>query len=969
MNRRVFYKGRKMKKTTAFLTLLACMIAVSAQNALGTVILTPQVRIVVHPNEPQPVHRAVGDLQRDIQKVLGQSPVVVNSLSDVPSGSSAIVVVGTAWSTSELPVATDITGTEAHAVYVARAGDTPHIILHGSDMRGTIYAIYTFSQNCLGVPPLWLWASWSPQTKTQIGLPDDYNLRFGPPDVRWRAWFPNDQRQLAPWRARNQDNYTAYAETMLRLKLNVLDTGVFLNSSFSSLYQLIGEVEMAQRFGLAVTGTHNAPLGALPSIDRWNNYWTRIRQINPPPVRSIYDKASLISYWKYHIEAVRHHNIEVVWPIGFRGGSDAAFWEGDNFEDPGTDELRAQVIEDMLHEQILLLKSETGLPNPPMRVTLYNEMSNFVAAGLLDLPAEPSLIYNFTAARRDHYPPPDLLNFDFDTNQLAGYYFNYQFTSTGSHIVQAEGPRKMEQNLRAVDAKSKTGVEFSVVNAGNIREHVMELSANAEMMWNFDTYDSSQFLMDFSTLYFGQQHAAAIARLCSDYYAAYWQQMPPVLPGFERQFIFQDLRLHRAMQALTNELKKTTPNLNPFATGDWFRIDPAYHGVATQVEAVTVGLRQSLSRLIPLTRRADEIYAALPPSTRTFFNDNFRVQAYFLRHASEVVYYLAEAVVAQHQALPSRRARAIRLAAQAAQKMEDILSEAEHDRFVGWYNPLRHAEISSVFNLRERRDAIIELLVGLKVSIFKEDFEQGIRDGWYKTPDHESFSVEVGNDAAADSIIQHPDHLLKGFHYVAWEAERYDNLIVGNSSKSEWSVVQNSSGSSGLYADSVNYFGGGYLYASEKAYNPEGSNYAVFTITFTRAGEYTLFMRAAAFDGGNLVANADSLYVSPHVSGYLISNASPTEVISGSGFQAESGTTGLTDRWVWYRINKKIRVTADDLAAGGQYSFVLKIGAREGGCSMDAIAMVATSDFGTLTAFDLDTVFKPILPVPFPKIG
>ncbi len=678
----------------------------------GAVVIEPPVRIVVDAGEAAPIHRAVDDLVRDIEKVLGQSPMVVGSLADVPEGITPLVVVGPAWSHSGPALAEDITGLEAHGVYVAPGNTGPHVVMHGSDMRGTIYAIYTFSEHCLGIPPLWFWASWQPETKDHIELPADFDLRFDPPQVRWRAWFPNDQRQLTPWRNRSQKNYDAYAETMLRLKLNILDVDSLGATAFSEPYQLLGTTDMAKRYGLALTTTHIAPLGARMTETRWNNYWTRVRNVDPPPDRSIYDVESLRDFWSYNIQTAQHHDLEMVWTIAWRGTRDRAFWEEGIFEDPGTDELRAQVIQDMLNEQIQLLRDLTGQNDPAMRVTLYHEKSDFVAAGLLELPQEPSLIYNFVAARRDHYPPPDLLGFDFTSDQLTGYYFNYQFNSTGSHVVQAEGPRKMEQNYRIVDAQSPTGMEFSVVNAGNVREHVMELAANAEMLWDFDAYDSSQFLREFAAVYFGQDYAERIARFTEDFYAGYWQQKPGVLDDFERQFIFQDLRLHRAMRILIPELKKSNPSLNAFWEGDWFRIDMEAHGVDTQTEAVAVGLRQSLHRLIPLTREADAIYNALPASRRTFFNDNFRVQAYFLRHATEVVYYLAEALIAQSTQLPDRRARGIRLAAQSAEKMEAVLSDAEHGIFEGWYEPLRDPDISSVFQLRQRRDEIQQLLEG-----------------------------------------------------------------------------------------------------------------------------------------------------------------------------------------------------------------------------------------------------------------
>ncbi len=675
-----------------------------------TEILKPPVHIVVDPNEAAPIHRAVDDLTRDIEKVLGQSPTVVDSLADVPESFTALVVVGPAWHDSGLAIAEDITGNEAHGVYVAQGDTGPHVVMHGSDMRGTIYAIYTFSEHCLGIPPLWFWASWQPEKKEQIELPANFDLRFDPPQVRWRAWFPNDQRQLSPWLRQSQENEDALAEAMLRLKMNMIDVLSFVDANYSELYDLSRYGDMAKRFGLALTCTHTAPLGAHPSQTRWDRYWTRIRDVDAPPERSIYDVESLKEYWTYYIEAGIHHDLEIVWPIAFRGGGDLGFWQGDNYEDPGSDEDRAQVIQDMLNEQVALLKSVTEQDEPPMRVTLYNEKSDFVAEGLLELPDEQSLIYNFVAARRDHYPPPDLLQFDFDPEQLVGYYFNYQFTSTGSHIVQAEGPRKMEQNFRTVDDESPTGVEVAVVNAGNIREHVMELAAHAEMMWDFEAYDSSQFLREFSETYFGSNYAERIARFTEEYYASYWQQKPGVLEDFERQFIFQDLRLHRAMRILIPELKKDDPSLDAFWGDDWFRIDLEAHDVQTETEAVALGMRQSLRRLIPLTREADVIYNALPASRGTFFNDNFRVQAYFLRHATEVVYYLAEALIAEVNQLPGRRARNIRLAAQSGEAMEAILADAEHGIFEGWYEPLRDPDISSNFRIRQRRDELQELL-------------------------------------------------------------------------------------------------------------------------------------------------------------------------------------------------------------------------------------------------------------------
>ncbi len=701
-------RSRRIRvRLPAFLTVPALVVFLTACAAAAALEIRPGVTIAVDPGEPPPVHRAVDDLRRDLEKVFGMSsPIVSPDDWLVTDDSPTLVVAGPESRWPGLALSDAVEGWESHAVYVREKDGTPHVVLHGGDMRGTIYAIYTFSEEVLGIPPLWLWASWEPESRETIEVPRDFDRHFDPPHVRWRAWFPMGQTQLTPWRNRSREKHDAYAETMLRLKLNCLDMLSFLHGGFTHEYRLHPNAEMAKRYGLAVTATHTAPLGAHPDPNRWRRYWERIRGFDEAPARSIHDKNSLFEYWKYHIEAARHHDLEVIWPIAFRGAGDVAFWERDNFEDPGTDELRAEVIEEMLREQVALLKSVTGDNNPAMRITLYNEKSDFLARGLLELPREPGLIYNFVAARRDHFPPPDLLTFEFPEDQLTGYYFNYQFVSTGSFLAQGESPWKMERNFRTVDSLSPTGLTLSVVNAGNIREHVMELAANAAMMWDFDAYESDEFLRAFCALYFGAEAAGGIAELYRDFYDAYWRQREPDLDGFPRQYLFQDLRLHRAMRILVPKLKEREADLNPFWSGDWFRIDPAAQGAETEVEALVRGMRQSIDKLKRVNAEADAWLERLPEPRRTFFNDNLRVQARFLQHASEVVHHLGRAMIdlAKDRDIGSEVERADR----AVVRMIDVLSETEHGIFAGWYEPRTH------FHLHERREEIAELLASTR---------------------------------------------------------------------------------------------------------------------------------------------------------------------------------------------------------------------------------------------------------------
>ena len=621
--------------------------------------LSPGVPIIVAAGESEPVRRAVRDLQRDLKNVLGaESPVA----AEAPAG-AAIVIAGRSPGL----------GREAHAVF-ARDGK---VVLQGADVRGTIYAIYTFSERYLGVPPLWFWSSWKPTHKDNIDVPQS-GVRFASPYVRWRAWFPNDEDLLSPWRARSQENYEAFLETMLRLKMNTLEGEMMDRGSFDHPYQAGRQFRLARDRGLAVTGHHMRIFGS--NYDHWDLYWRKIRKQDPPKL-TIANTAALEDFWRYHIETGMREKLEMIWLLGFRSNRDAPFWQ--LFPDsPASDPDRARVIQDMMTREVALLKRVTGDPAPVMRVTLYNENSDFFAQGWLRPPDEPSLIWAFVAARRDHFPAPDIRNYHNDARRPIGYYLNFQFTSSGAHLASAEGPWKMERNFRMVNATSVRPLEFSVVNAGNIREFLLELSADARMMWDFAGYRTDDFLRDFCAQYFGQDRAARIAALYRDFYQSYWTQKRPDLPDFERQYVFQDMRFARAMEQILPLIPKGR-NLDPLnelkmdKNGGYFRIMPADNGTSTQIDAILKGTGSSIAKLKALV-------TALPPDQNEFLNDNLRVPATFMLHLNEALHAVAQAM----SAMPDRGRASEELdsAARALAALRATLREAEHDRFTGWYD-------------------------------------------------------------------------------------------------------------------------------------------------------------------------------------------------------------------------------------------------------------------------------------------
>lgn len=686
-----------MKTPSWFLLAVLCAPLVAAPAAVH---LAPGVPLLVPAGTPDSVRFAVADLQRDLQKVFGTVSPIVADAADL-HGRSALVILGAGGGAPGLHNA-QIAGREAHGIHVRELGGAAHVVLEGADPRGTIYAIYSFADEFLGVPPLWYWADWVPAHRDAIDVPGDTERLFPSAYVRWRAWFNNDTDFLTPWRARSPANDHAVYETALRLKYNTYEVGSVANLSANApRFATSRDAAGAHARGFVITHHHVAPLGS--TLGNWNAFWRREgREVPPLSVRNI---GNLKSFWRYHVETAQRAGFEVVWTLVFRGSRDIPFWE--TFQDAPVETAdRARVINEMLQAQAALVKEVTGDPAPNMRTTFYNEGTTLLAAGLLHPPAEPTLMWNFVAARRDHFPPEDLRRLKAPPDRLIAYYLNFQFTSTGSHLAPAEGPWKMAANYRIVDGTGAQPLAFTVVNAGNNREHLTELSANAAMMWRFKEFDADTFLQRFCARYFGAAQAADLARLYRDYYLAYWPQKQPDIPGFDRQYIFQDMRYARAAEMLLKDMAANVNRSNPLeghplddpskGSVGYFRVE-LQPGDSNQIDALLRGTAESGRKFAAVVARAN----ALLPSTgsgRIFFNDNLVVRAKIMMALNTLLH---EATLA-YQAHGARKVRRqhLQAAITAADAVKAAFDETRHGAFGEWY------ESDQKFGLKTLRAAL-----------------------------------------------------------------------------------------------------------------------------------------------------------------------------------------------------------------------------------------------------------------------
>lgn len=632
------------------------------------------VKIIQAQTDAEPVKRAVTDLIRDFEKVLGAIPEI--NYAVVAGKKSVQIIVVNEETLNELNIdkskLKNLDGYESHRVYVD--ANENRIYLHGKDLRGTIYAIYSFSEHILGVPPLWYYTSWVPKKMKTIEVSGEYDYFEKSPQVKYRAWFPNDTDLFSPWIKISKSNDDSLLEALLRLKLNCLEHGATVGyPNIMTEY-----AKKINAFGIIITSHHTIPLNN--SLKGWFKYWERIRK-QPAPKLLLSNEKDLIDFWRYNITTVHKSNIENLWLIGFRGDGDEPFWAA--FEDAPKSEMeRAEVINHMLNIQYNLIKEITKNPQPNVRLTYYDELSDFLAKGYLKPPMGENIIWTYVAGRRDHYPYDDLVQFNPANKVKMGYYMNFQFTSTGSHLVQGEGPWKMEFNYRYVNSKSP--LYFSVVNVGNIREFLLSMSANAQMMWNMEKYNTNKFMIDFSKMYFGETHANEIADLYKEFFYSYWQQKKPDFQGMERQYIFHDMRYARAINQITKIFFNFKPN--PLSDIGFERVKGRSFRIENndnQVDAILEGMQKTAPKFEAVAQKCTLLKAKLPKDKQLFFNDNLCVPAYFMSDLSQCLYHFVYAY--KNQQVASVCITNLEQSLKFMKKAKASLYETQHGVFYNWY--------------------------------------------------------------------------------------------------------------------------------------------------------------------------------------------------------------------------------------------------------------------------------------------
>lgn len=429
----------------------------AAQSQAKPIAINASITIVESAQEPGPVHRSTEDLRQDFAKVFGREPKLVSSLSD--AGPVTILIA----QNQNVPAGVDCaaaSGTEAFAFSIAADSGKRVVCLTGTDMRGTIFAIYEFSQRILGVDPMYLWTDKQPAKRTSIALPSDFARTYPTPVFKYRGFFTNDEDLLSGWTRPAKGDQTGISlkawdmvfETTMRLKGNMVVPGTWI-------FPDDAQVHAATERGLIVNQHHAIPLGV--NVARW--------PANVPYNYSTHPEI-LKRAWTNAVNLYKPDE-EILWSVGLRGLSDSSYASLDESV-RNNDPLLGQRISESIADQMKIVRAKYS--NAQFVTDLWQEGARLMQEGYLKIPPEVALVWADTGYgdMQDGGKVGPGQGMYFHVAMMNGH-ANQLSEMISVKIIQSEIGRYINAGATS----------YFLVNTSDVRPYVMTTRAVMEMAW------------------------------------------------------------------------------------------------------------------------------------------------------------------------------------------------------------------------------------------------------------------------------------------------------------------------------------------------------------------------------------------------------------------------------------------------------------------------------------------------------
>ncbi len=533
--------------------------------------------IVVDPADAAVVRHAVDDLVEDIRTVTAQQA----SVAAAPAGRTAILV-GTLGHSELIDklVATrkvDVSRLSgAWESFVVASVDRPlpgvekALVVIGSDRRGTAFGVYEVAQ-AMGVSPWAWWADVTPGHRDKLFVAPGVH-RFGPPSVRYRGVFVNDEDWgLYPWAAKTFDpergdigpkTYRRIFTLLLRLKANTLWPA--MHHTTAPFNSDPANAKLAEEYGI-VMGSSHAEAMLRNNVGEWKDAPDRFNYAtNPEGVKAYWEERAKIN-----------GPYESLWTVGMRGIHDTGM------VGPKTMQDKVALLDRIITDQREILKRNVSpdVTKVPQIFVPYKEVLEIYRAGV-KVPDDVTIVWpddNFGYIRQ--FPSAE------EAGRKGGAGVYYHLSYLGFPLAYlwlgATPPALVQEEM--IHAWDKGARNVWIANVGDIKPAEIGASHFLEMAWDIDRWRGKtqrQYLEDWSRRAFGPALAGKAADLMDAYYRLNFERRPEHLewqPKAESRHLSSytpdevNDRL-RAFRKLVAETQATGASVPPELADAWFEL-------------------------------------------------------------------------------------------------------------------------------------------------------------------------------------------------------------------------------------------------------------------------------------------------------------------------------------------------------------------------------------------------------------
>lgn len=521
----------------ALLTILALCPSPSMAKADGLIVdaatrgsfplarLGQVTSILRDPDDHGVIAHAADDLADDIRAVTGTRPVVATAIT---SAIRKPVIIGTLGKNRLIDqiVATgklDVTRLRgAWESFLIATVDRPlpgidqALVIVGSDRRGAAFGAYELSE-AMGVSPWVWWADVTPRHRDTLSVARG-GRQFGPPSVRYRGLFLNDEDWgLFPWAARTFDpqkgnigpkSYERVFNLLLRLKANSLWPAMHKVSAPFNADP--ANAKLADDHGIIMGSSHAEPM-LRNNVGEWKQAADAFDYAANP--------AGVHAYWEERVRSNAQY--ESLWTLGMRGIHDSGIVGANSTTE------RVALLNRIIADQRALLHDHVraDIDTIPQMFVPYKEVLDIYRAGLT-VPDDVTIVWpddNFGYIRQ--FPS------EAESKRAGGTGIYYHLSYLGAPLsylwLNSTPPALIQEEMtRAYDRGARS---IWIANVGDIKPAEIGITLFLEMAWDIDRWRGTSqraFLNDWAGRTLGAEQSTAIGEILDTYFRLNFERRP-----------------------------------------------------------------------------------------------------------------------------------------------------------------------------------------------------------------------------------------------------------------------------------------------------------------------------------------------------------------------------------------------------------------------------------------------------------